>query len=291
MVLLSARVAGPTGYAHSGYVESLCEFGLPLQLPGSGGWVIQREIPGHGCHDAMGCYPMFACQDWSQLVSDLDEIGTEWVSLALVLDPFGEHNPQLRAACFPDVCKPFKEHFVIDLERAPSTYVSDHHRRNAQKGLENVTVQLCEPPLRFLDDWTRLYGLLIRRHTISGIPVFSNEAFRRQMATPGLVALCASYDRATVGLCLWYVQGPVAHYHLGAFDETGYALRASFALFWRAIDYFAHLGLRWLNLGAGAGVKNSGMDGLRRFKRGLARAQVQRIVPELKTFAPAGDSK
>ena len=53
----------------------------------------------------------------------------------------------------------------------------------------------------------------------------------------------------------------------GAYSDTGYELRASFALFWVAIEYFAATDLQWLNLGAGAGVRNS-KDGLTRFKRG-----------------------
>ena len=48
----------------------------------------------------------------------------------------------------------------------------------------------------------------------------------------------------------------------------GYKLRSSFALFWFAIDYFAANSLRWLNLGAGAGIESKEVDGLTRFKRG-----------------------
>jgi hypothetical protein len=74
-------------------------------------------------------------------------------------------------------------------------------------------------------------------------------------------------------MLLWYIQEEVAYYHLGAYDRAGYQLRASFALFWCAIEYFSSMGnLRWLNLGAGSGVSDSGDDGLSRFKRGWATA-------------------
>jgi hypothetical protein len=67
----------------------------------------------------------------------------------------------------------------------------------------------------------------------------------------------------------WFVSGSVAYYHLGAYTDLGYELHASFALFWRAIELFKAEGLRWLNLGAGAGVGNNNpTDGLSRFKRG-----------------------
>ena len=55
-----------SGYMHLGYAESLVEFGTPRELPRSGGWVLERQIPGFSYRDAMGCYPLFACQDWSQ---------------------------------------------------------------------------------------------------------------------------------------------------------------------------------------------------------------------------------
>jgi len=40
----------------------------------------------------MGCYPIFACMDWSQLHIDLGHIGDDLVSLALVTDPFVEYD-------------------------------------------------------------------------------------------------------------------------------------------------------------------------------------------------------
>ena len=55
---------------------------------------------------------------------------------------------------------------------------------------------------------------------------------------------------------------------LGAYTEEGYELRASFALFRKALDYFAESGLNYANLGAGAGLGSSAGDGLTRFKRG-----------------------
>jgi len=78
----------------------------------------------------------------------------------------------------------------------------------------------------------------------------------------------AVHEERTVGMLLWYIQEEVGYYHLGAYSPVGYNLRASFALFWFAIEYFATNGLRWLNLGAGAGVRGDGMDGLSRFKHG-----------------------
>jgi hypothetical protein len=67
---------------------------------------------------------------------------------------------------------------------------------------------------------------------------------------------------------LWFVQGDVGYYHLGAYSPPGYEMRASFALFQFAIEYFSVSGLRWLSIGAGAGVGSGETDGLTRFKKG-----------------------
>ena len=75
-----------TGYLHPGYAQSLAEFGTPRELPRSGGWILERQIPGFSCHDAMGCYPLFARQDWSQLHADLESVGSEPAVLSLATE-------------------------------------------------------------------------------------------------------------------------------------------------------------------------------------------------------------
>jgi hypothetical protein len=259
-----------TGYAHPAYAASLAEFGEPRFLPRSEGWILERPIPGTPLRDAMGCYPLFACRDWHRLSEDLEAIDGSLVSLALVTDPFGVYEPEALARMFPDACRPFKEHFVVDLSLDPASFVDAHHRRNARKGLREVDVEPCEASEPVLGDWTRLYHTLIERHAIQGMTAFSERTFRRQLQTPGMMVYRAVRAKRTVGMVLWYVCGAVAYYHLGAYDEDGYRCGASFALFTVAIREFAGMGLRWLSLGAGAGVDGRGTDGLSRFKRGWA---------------------
>ena len=79
-----------TGYLHADYARSLAEFGTPRELPRSGGWILERKIPGFNAYDAMGCYPLFCCKDWSRLQGDIAELQSELVSLSLVPDPFGD---------------------------------------------------------------------------------------------------------------------------------------------------------------------------------------------------------
>ena len=108
---------------------------------------------------------------------------------------------------------------------------------------------------------------MIERHNITGIAAFSRESFAGKFNVPGMVAIRAVHNDATVGMLLWYEQGNRAYYHLGAYSTLGYQLRASFALFDYSIRYFAEQQFEWLNLGAGAGL-GSAQSGLNRFKQG-----------------------
>lgn len=256
------------GYLHPLYAQSFVEFGSPRELPLSKGWILERKIPATAYRDAMGCYPLFVCQDWMQLCADLENINNELVSLAVVTDPFGDYDESHLKVCFKDVVNPFKQHFVVDLSCSLENFVSGHHRRNARKALQELLIEKCTTPLHFLDDWVALYQTLIDRHNIKGITAFSRSSFAKQMEVPGLVVFRAVHQDKTIGMLLWYARGDVAYYHLGAYNSHGYEMQASFALFWRAIEYFKEVGLQWLNLGAGAGVDGNGTDGLSRFKHG-----------------------
>ena len=257
-----------SGYLHPLYAQSLAEFGEPLELPASKGWILKRPIPGTSFADGMGPYPIFTCQDWSCLGKDMDGLEDQLVSLALVTDPFGAYTQHELQEHFKDLANPFKEHFVIDLEQRPEEFVAPHHRRNAQKALKMIRVEIDTEPIHRLDEWTSLYDHLIDRHEIKGVSRFSRAAFDIQLRVPGIVAFRAIVNDKTVGMLLWYVQGDRGYYHLGAYNEEGYQSNASFAMFWRALDYFATRGVPWLSLGAGAGAHGDGSDGLTRFKRG-----------------------
>lgn len=255
-----------TGYLHPSYAESLMEFGTPRELPQCGGWILERQIPGFPFYDAMGCYPLFACRDWSQLNADLESVGNELVTLSLVTDPFGGFDLAQLEQCF-DVVIPFKQHFVVDLRQPINNIVSKHHRKYARKALKNICIDRCQQPEQLFDEWIALYSILIERHKIAGIRAFSKAAFTRQLSTPGLVMFRALSKGNVVGVHLWYMQGEVAYSHLSACSPFGYELRASYALQWHANKYFEDK-VRWLN--QGSGVKSDGADGLSQFKRGWA---------------------
>jgi lipid II:glycine glycyltransferase (peptidoglycan interpeptide bridge formation enzyme) len=100
-----------------------------------------------------------------------------------------------------------------------------------------------------------------------GYPGVLESVIARQLKVPRIVMIRATHKETTIGVTLWYAVGDVGHYHLRAYSDTGYQLRASFALFWFAIEYFGSNGLRWLNLGASRGIANKGVDRLSRFKQ------------------------
>ena len=74
------------GYAAEEYARSLAEFGEPLALPKSGGWLLSRALPEGPGRDATGCYPLFCCADWNGLSDDLQSVPAEIVSVSLVAD-------------------------------------------------------------------------------------------------------------------------------------------------------------------------------------------------------------
>jgi hypothetical protein len=259
-----------SGYLHPWYAESLAEFGEPVHLPASGGFLLKRLIPGSANCDAVGPYPIFRCRDWGALGDDLENIGPTFVSLALVTDPFGDYDPEYLRLCFEDRTIPFKEHFVVDLECSNARPLPESHRRHTRKALQSVTVEPVNDPEGVLDTWIDLYANLVTRHKITGIAVFSRHSFERQMQVPGLAVFRAVRGTDTLGMTLWYHDSRTAYYHLGAYSERGYHLGVSYAIFAFVIQYFRDRGLRFLSLGAGAGTTGDPSDGLSRFKRGWA---------------------
>jgi hypothetical protein len=259
-----------SGYASHSYALSLSEFGNPRILPACKGWVLERGIQGSSYRDATGCYPLFTCQDWTLLKTDLEAINDGIISLVVVTDPLGNYDESFLRKCFTKV-NPFKEHYLIELQNWTESVIDAHHRRNARKSLLNVQAEKCEQPGNFLEDWIQLYDTLIKRHSIRGMSSFSPASFKIQFTVPGLIVFRAIHKEVTVGMLLWYVSGEVAYYHLGAYSPAGYELRASFGLFKYAIEHFQQHGLRWLDLGGGAGTSQASA-GLTRFKQGWSNS-------------------
>ncbi len=257
-----------SGYLHPRYAEAFADWGRPRELATAGGWLVEREIPGSSARDAMGCYPLFACLAWDRLGDDFDRIGTDLVSCTVVTDPFARVGEAELRVAFPDLVRPWKDHFAVELGRPVGEFAHPHHLRNVRKAGSAVRVHFDEPSAKLLDAWTGLYANLIARHTIRGIAAFSPQSFARQFEVPGLTVEWAEVAGDVAGMVLWYTTGERAYYHLGAYSDVGYSSHCSYAMFSAAIAHFNTAGLRWLGLGAGAGTAGDGTDGLTRFKRG-----------------------
>ncbi len=272
----------PTGYRHPDYAASLAEFGAAHTLPRSRGHILCRTIAGGSDRDAMGCYPLLACGDWSRLGEDLEELAAatdendgvpSLVSLTAVTDPLAPCDRELLVRCFPDLCVPFKRHFVIDTSEPMKHAVSAHHRRMARRALRRVRVQQCTTPVEFLDDWMALHAHLSERHDMAGIRAFSRQSFARQLALPGMTVLQALSDERTIGAQLWLEHDGVAYGHVMALGEDGYRLGAGYALYWSAIEHFRGR-VQWCDIGAAPGglsnAQNGRNSGLSEFKSGWA---------------------
>ena len=257
----------PMGYNHSLYALSLKEFGEPRELPLCGGWILERKIPDTPYRDAIGCYPLFVCKDWSQIANDFENMGADWISVTLVADPFGNYDETLLHQCFRDLVIPFKNHFIADLQRPQNEIVSKHHRYYARKSLKNLIVEKTETPQDYVDEWVGLYRNISNKYNLTGMKAFSRDSFAKQLSIPEITMFRAICQNEVVGAQLWTIQGEVGYSHLTAISDKGYDLRASYAIYWYAIEYFRQR-LRWLDLGAGAGLNSNEKDGLSEFKRG-----------------------
>ncbi len=264
-----AEASSAEGYLHPRYAASHREHGKPRELAGCGGWIVERRVPGSADRDAMGCYPLFACRDWSRLHRDVEGLEGGLVSLALVTDPFGSYDEATLRRCFPDLAVPWKEHHVIDLERPPEQVVTHGHRRTSRRALRSLEVD-APAPAGFLDEWMSLHRHLVARHRVEGIAAFSRAAFAEQLATPGMVVLRASFAGEPVAAILFLTHADVAYGHVLACTPHGYRRNAIYALIWSAIEHFSG-SHRWIDLMGVPGARDEGSEGIRRFKLGWSR--------------------
>lgn len=264
-----SRSANASGYASEQYAMSLSEFGRVLALPESDGWLLADDIPNSQFRDGVGCYPIFSCRNWRVLSRDLDALAAQLISVRIVTDPFAEATQAELHAAFPEVCYEYKQHYITDLSLPLENVISSHHRRNVRLALRSLEIKRATLDAALLPSWCQLYDNLIGRHDIRGIAKFSRHSFAQQANVPGIETFAAYHDDRICGMALWYRQGDVAYYHLGAYDDRGYELKASYGIFRDALQYFAEEGIRYACLGAGAGVQ-AVPSGLTRFKQGWA---------------------
>jgi hypothetical protein len=259
-----------SGYHHPYYASSLAEFGEPLELKKSGGWILKRQIPASTFYDGIGCYPLFTCNNWQLLHLDIADLQDDLISMTIVTDPFANVEPSVLEKCF-DIVNPFKNHYVMDLNQSWENNVHRCHKQKIQKALDDMIFEISHDPLSYLDEWTRLYETLIQRHKISGVKAFSKECFRKQLMIPGMVLILGKLHGEVVGANLILMRNDVAYDHLAAYSSVGYQYKAAYGIFWTTFKYLSEQGIRYCDIGAGAGLESDSRDGLDQFKRGWTK--------------------
>jgi hypothetical protein len=257
------------GYRGEAYARTLSEFGEPIRLQQSGGWVLRRQIPDSDRFDAMGCYPIFSCEHWAGLGDDLRCLAMDGlVSLVMVSDPFSGPGEAVRSDFF-DLARPFKTHFVADLDLGPDGVASAHHRYEARRGLRRLVVDAQWKPSMHLKEWLSLYEGLVSYRGISGLRAFSEACFENLFAIDDVLLVRAIDQGVTVGAQVLLAQDDVIHAHLAAFTPDGYKHGASYALDWFAMDFLKGE-FKWIDWGGQAGLEAGGHDGLAKYKQGWA---------------------
>ena len=258
-------------YASAAYARVFEDIAQPLWVEAWGAHVLAREIPGGGGRDALGVYPLAPFGPGADLRAGLAWLKDQGlISIGLVPDPATAPPPAELQAAF-GLCAPFKTHLLVDYGR--EVRFSKHHRYEVRKALRQVSVEVVALA-DHLDAWRGLYAELTERHEIGGMTAFSADAFQRLAAVEGLTATAAIADGVIVSMHLWATDAASGHGYslLAASSAEGYRRSAAYAVYAAAIQLFSNL--KTLNLGAGAGM-SADADGLSRFKKGFANAEVQ----------------
>lgn len=267
-----ARTGAMFGYADPRYAETLREFGDPVRLANCEGHILKRRVPGSDLFDAMGVYPLFQCRHWDQIGADLESLRTfGLVSLVLVSDPMMLESERAAFDHF-DVVRPFKRHFVTELDGFSEQSMSSHHRRYTRKAARTLSVDLVVDPLKYLDEWCRFYEVLCRRHGIGDLRAFSTPAFEALFRLENVIYMRALKDGVAVGGQVYVCTETTVFAHLSAYSESGYEHGASYILDRVTIDHFKGR-KQSIDWGGGLCAYDQAPDGLAWYKKGWSTSE------------------
>ena len=144
------------GYASEAYARSFAEGAEIMLLAGCRGYLLLRPIAGSRYRDAAGSYPLFCCEAWRSLASDVQKLPGDLVTLTLVTDPLCDLSRADLADIF-DIVRPLPDHYIIDL--ASQQKPARHHRRKIRQALRSGSRIIIEDePAAFLQRWLGLYS-------------------------------------------------------------------------------------------------------------------------------------
>lgn len=259
-------MTGP--YGRRAYVQSLAGDGDRV-VPLWGGHGLLRPLPDGTGIDAASAYPMGGFDTGADLAEGLEAMrAVGAVSLSVVADPLNAPDPAWLAAR-ADIHRRLKTHYVIDREAAPFA-PSKHHRYEIRRARGRVSVDRVALS-KARAQWDALYGHLAERHEIQAGSRLGVRHFDALATDPQALVFAAKAAGETVAMSIWLSDGTVAHNHLGASSEAGYAAGAGYALYVAAIDALS--GCRALDLGGAPGLADDPSHGLARFKRGFANGE------------------
>lgn len=261
-----------TGYSSDAFADVYRNFGRPRPLPACGGAVLLRPIADTGLTDAVGFYPLFSCQDWGNLSTDLMDLGRECVSLVLVADPFAPIGEPDLKRLFNRVVL-YKHHFIADLSKPTREFVSAKRFRSARSVLRQIDVEVATDARAWVSDWMTLQQELDRRHGLKGMQRLSPDAVALLFQVPGAVVFRAQFQGATVGMHIDIVENGRAYAHLAAYSGEGYRLNVSTALNVYELEYFRGR-VECIDWGGVAGHSDNPEDGLGVFKARFSNARI-----------------
>lgn len=259
------------GYASREYLECASPAAATYWLPRSEGGLVLEGIPGTPYTDTRGAYPLFAVANWDALDRDLSEVA-DWVSLRGVPDPLTAPSPERLRSTFPDLCRAYKTHHIVNLGGGYEGPYAAGHRRNLRKAKRQNTVVRLVDPASAHGDWVSLYSGLIQTRAIAGPARLCPMELAAHLRLSCVTAYRAESEGIAVAMSLWIRDEDRLYYHLGAASEAGYASGAMFAMFDQALAEAGESGVKRVLLGAGAGMEGDPSDGLNRFKAGWANA-------------------
>ena len=228
---------------------------------------MRRSIGGTGLNDIIGPYPWAGFTRWWAVGSDLDLIA-DAVSATVVISPTSDVGNTVLREQFPDHLVDFKSHYLVDLTTNYYNSFSTSHRRKLRGCRPELTIEVLGLSPSIESRWIDLYKVLGNRHGIKGDAAFTKDGLIAQLRLPSVTVFGATLKGRVVGMVSFIRSGSVAAYHLGAYDDTGYEVGASYAAFCYAFGVLADTGVEVVNLGGGAGLTVDDNDGLARFKRG-----------------------
>lgn len=262
------RTFGSSVYGSSAYLESCTHLGTP-RFAGGGAW-LSRALPGSSARDLTGAYPLWHTSDPEGLAESWSALAADHVCAVAVVDPLlAEDFAGPLSAAFSDGWRPFKRHYLVDLDADFEAARSKHHRQAVRRASRRVRVERAEDPSAWTAEWCALYAQLRERLGFAGAPAdFSDADLAAQLRLPGARYWRALAGEECVAASLWLEADGVTAYHLSAASSAARSTEAPYGLMDAALGDAADRGLRLATLGGAAGLADDPNDGLAYFKSG-----------------------